>query len=123
MNDLLFFLNALQNGLNVFHMLSFEQLLLFIELCAHLHPLILRKGRVNDPRLPPLQLKPQMRQFLADALSSRGPQIDEAIVDALWTQLSRSIWSLGHRPASKALLQIFLDYGTKYEIGERLCIC
>jgi len=115
MSDIAQLICALESTIDL---ISFQQLILFIDLCAHLRPLIDRGGRLANTNVPPLWLQQNVQTFLRDALSSLDKSVDISTVKGLWDRLSRLIWTLGHRPASKALLPLFLEYGTPQEISK-----
>jgi hypothetical protein len=120
MSDIAHLICALESAIDL---ISFRQLILFIDLCAHLRPLIDHGGQLANTNVPPLWLQQNVQIFLKDALSSLDRPMDIGIIQELWDRLSRLIWSLGHRPASKALLPLFLEYGTPQEIGRYAYIC
>jgi hypothetical protein len=108
-------LNAILNdGLTI----SFKQFLTFIEICAHLRPLIQFQSKQGNTELPPLWLEANVQHFLADSMSSiAGPVSCEAVA-TLWKHFGPTIWDLGHREGPKSLLPLFLTYGTSHHIGE-----
>ncbi|KAG9052736.1 hypothetical protein FS842_009330 [Serendipita sp. 407] len=115
--DVRYLIEALTKDYKTLKDISFKQIILFADICSHLRPLLQRKGQLVNPDVPPLRLYSKVHHFLVDALSEHGSAVDFAMVDRLWTSLSRLVWKLGHKPASKSLLSVFLEHGIKHDIG------
>ena len=96
--------------------LSFQQLLLFIDICCQLRPLL--ELHDNQSGISgPLSLSSSVTLFLIRCLSANGPEVDTGMVRAAWDALGSLVWELPDRRAPPELLPLFLQFGTALEIG------
>jgi hypothetical protein len=119
MNGIPQLISILQEAPSLIEAVSFRQLILFIDITTHLRPLMEYRAGLLNPYIPPLWLDVPVVNFLVDAVSSIGEAVSSKQMEDLWDIMSRYIWDLGYRPASKALLQVFLDHGTQHNIGRQ----
>jgi CxC5 like cysteine cluster associated with KDZ transposases len=102
--------------------LSIHQQLWFIELCLQLVPYLnLHRpdpSIVTLPSTPPYELPANALFFLADCIFQDHSTPYAEIIQDAWRTLSRSIWSSQEQSCEGThLLDQFLQFGTRYEIG------
>lgn len=96
--------------------LSFQQLLLFIDLCCQLRPL-LELYDSKSGSSGPLSLSSTVTLFIIRCLSANGSEVDTGTIRAAWEALGSLIWELPDRRSPPELLSLFLRFGTALEIG------
>lgn len=119
MDNLAEFVERLTQHPHVANKLSLRQLILFIDLCCQLRPLLEAVDELPDETLPPLKLNENISLFLGRSLSHIGNSIDLTTISETWNAFSQLVWSMPSRRASAdALLPLFLEFGTPLGIGE-----
>jgi DNA-binding transcriptional ArsR family regulator len=121
MDNLVELIERLTQHPHVANKLSLHQLILFIDLCCQLRPLLEVVDELPHETLPPLKLNENVSLFLGRSLSHIGTSIDSNTISDTWDAFSHVVWSMPSRRASAdALLPIFLEFGTPLGIGEMM---
>jgi hypothetical protein len=103
------------------NLLSLQHLLLFVDICCQLRPLLeLQDGATSHSA--PVELPNNIKQFLATCIGGIESKSNiDTIVD-MWNALGALIWELPPRRAPPEVLQLFLQHGTPLGIGKLLYI-
>jgi hypothetical protein len=101
---------------------SFQEMLLFIDLCCLLRPQI-ETVRLVESDIPPVMIPLAVHEFLQTAISrSSERQISKRSIDYAWNALKRTVWQLPRRvnglDCSEAHIKLLLMHGPALKIGE-----
>jgi len=119
MDNLVEFVERLTQHPHVADKLSLHQFILFIDLCCQLRRLLEVVDELPHETLPLLKLNENISLFLSRSLSHIGNSVDLETISDTWNAFSRLVWSMpSQRASAKALLPLFLEFGTPLGIGE-----
>ena len=111
-------LQILQQDPTLLDIISFYDMVLFVNLACHLRERI-RWNQSDDVTGPPINLPISVHNFLCDALEA-----EDHLVRSLWSSLRQLVWAdtfgyNSHFPyeRSPSLMPLFLKYGPAHGIG------